>query len=108
VVGVSLGEGISCQRILGSAIRFDLHQPCELDIDQVFALKIIILCKTQILCIPNTPQEIINSQKAKIIRDRSGLENRDKKFSTTHLEETKPFSDMEVLNGFVMDERLVS
>jgi hypothetical protein len=45
LVGVSLGEGISCQRIMGSGVRINLHQPRELDIDQVFAFKIIILCK---------------------------------------------------------------
>jgi len=48
------------------------------------------------------------SQKAKIIRNMFGLNYWDKEFSTTHMKETNPFSDMVMVNGLIVDKRFLS
>ena len=47
------------------------------------------------------------SQKAKIIRNMFGLNYWDKEFSTTHMKETNPFSDMVMVNGLIVDKRFL-
>ena len=48
------------------------------------------------------------SQKAKVIRDMFGLNFWDKEFSTAHMKETDPFSDMVMVNGLIVDKRFLS
>ncbi|MCK5241656.1 hypothetical protein KAR34_04320 [bacterium] len=42
------------------------------------------------------------SQKAKVIRDMFKLGYYDKEFSTTHMKENNPFSDLAMVNGFIV------
>jgi hypothetical protein len=48
------------------------------------------------------------SQKAKDIRDMFGLDYWDKEFSTTHMKETNPFSNMVMVNGLIVDKKFLS
>jgi hypothetical protein len=48
------------------------------------------------------------SQKAKVIRDKFGLNYWDKEFSTTHMKETNPFSNMVMVNGLIVDKSFLS
>jgi len=48
------------------------------------------------------------SQKAKFIRDMFGLNYGDKEFSTAHMKETYPFSDMVMVNGLIVDKKFLS
>ena len=48
------------------------------------------------------------SQKAKVIRDMFGLNYWDKEFSTTHMKETNPFSNMVMVNGLIVDKKFLS
>lgn len=48
------------------------------------------------------------SQKAKVIRDMFGLDYWDKEFSTTHMKETNPFSNMVMVNGLIVDKSFLS
>jgi hypothetical protein len=47
------------------------------------------------------------SQKAKVIRDMFGLNYWDKEFSTTHMKETNPFSNMVMVNELIVDKRFL-
>jgi hypothetical protein len=48
------------------------------------------------------------SQKAKVIRDMFRLNYWDKEFSTTHMKETNPFSNMVMVEGLIVDKRFLS
>jgi hypothetical protein len=45
------------------------------------------------------------SQKAKVIRDMSKLGYWDKEFSTSYMMQSSPFSNLVMVNGFIVDER---
>jgi hypothetical protein len=45
------------------------------------------------------------SQKAKVIRDMFKLGHWDKEFSTSHMMESSPFSNLVMVNGFIVDKR---
>ena len=47
-------------------------------------------------------------QKAKVIRDMFGLNYWDKEFSTTHMKETNPFSNMVMVNGLIVPKKFLS
>lgn len=45
------------------------------------------------------------SQKAKLIRDMFNMEYYDKEFSTTHMKDNNPFSNLVMINGLIVDKR---
>lgn len=45
------------------------------------------------------------SQKAKIIRDILKLNYWDKEFSTAHMKESNPFSNLVMVDGFIVDKK---
>ena len=48
------------------------------------------------------------SQKGKIIRDMFKMNYYDKEFSTTHMNENDPFSEMVMMNGFIVPSDMLS
>lgn len=47
------------------------------------------------------------SQKAKVIRDMFKLNYWDKEFSTHHMQDTNPFSNLAMIDGFLVDKNSV-
>jgi hypothetical protein len=45
------------------------------------------------------------SQKAKLIRDMFNMGYYDKEFSTTHMKDNSPFSNLVMINGLIVDKR---
>ena len=45
------------------------------------------------------------SQKSKIIRDMFKMGYYDKEFSTKHMKDNDPFSNLRMVNGFIVDQR---